>query len=174
MTVQELIQRARAAAEKPTKYSLGSGATYTAPHPAGDDGACDCSGFVAWALGYARYQPGLAWLVKLNGGWVNTDGIVSDTMQPTGLYEPRSKAAPGAIVVYPSQGYALRYLFSSARGPKIGHVGIVTSLNKNGYSVIHCSAGNFRKFGNAIAETDYEVFERVAYRRFAWAASVGP
>lgn len=172
MTVSEMIIRARGAVGMRTRYSLGSGASFRAPHPAGDDGACDCTGYVAWVLGYPRYQPFFSWLVDLNGGWMNTDGIVVDIQKGSGLFEWRRAPQRGVIVVYPSLHYAKLHLGYHNGGPGIGHVGIVTEVDGADYMVLHCSASNFREGGDAILETSGKVFEKRSYRCFAWSAAV--
>lgn len=148
-------------------YRLGAGAPAGAVSAYDPGNACDCSGFVCWALGIARYQPTLAFLKKAIGHcWMNTDAIVADTNDPAGLFSIPGGAEPGDLVVYPSYDYAKSVglpLPGHKPGPRIGHVGILTGRN----SVIHCSAGNVREHGRAIWETDAAVFKRVPYTRLA-------
>ena len=167
MTVKELLTRTRGQIGKNTIYGLGQGVSQGAS-PRGETGACDCSAFVCWALDLRKYQPKFGWLVKVNGGWYNTDGIWWDaTKENTGFFSRITSPRPGAIVVFPSAATAMM------PGPKIGHVGVVTAVGADGrYSVVHCSAGNFRAHGDAIQETASTVFERPA-TIFAWAAPVG-
>lgn len=166
MELAEVLDRAHSALAKGTSYQLGAGAPFSHPVPADERGACDCSGFVAWVFGYARHQPTFAWLVKTNGGWMSTDGIFEDAMfQPTGLWRPNDPK-PGSCLVYPSRSYALAREIDGAPGPRIGHVGIITKVVGGGAkTVIHCSAGNYRRYGDAIHETADEVFAGVAYTR---------
>jgi len=116
--------------------------------------ACDCSGFVCWALGVAR--DGGPW----DGGWISTDAIHADALGARRLFRPAEHAAPGALIVYPkprSQG---------ADGPP-GHVGIVTAVAADGRvsRVLHCAPGNYLRPPadgqprNAIAETGPELFD---------------
>lgn len=157
----DLVKRAQSALGLSTIYRLGAGAPYTALTPADESGACDCSGFVCWVLGISRHQPTLGFLVRLNGGWVNTDGMVEDSTWPLGFFDRvPGDPEPGDLLVYPSRSYAKLYQ-DYPKGPTIGHVGIVTGKNR----VIHCSAGNYRAKKDAIQETDPSVFTRVPYMR---------
>jgi len=165
LTVDELIARARTAANTGTKYALGGGKT-TGADPRDERGQCDCSAFVCWCLDIRKHQPSLAWLQPVNGGWYNTDGIWWDaTKEQTGHFAAIDKPLTGAIIVFPGRGL-------SKVGPKIGHVGIVTNVAADGtLSVLHCSSGNFRRTGDAILETSAGVFSQSA-TALAWAANV--
>jgi hypothetical protein len=165
ITVDELITRARKQAGTGTKYGLGGGKT-TGIDPRDERGSCDCSAYICWCLDIRKHQPSLAWLIPVNGGWYNTDGIWWDaTKEQTGHFEAIAKPAPGAIIVFPGRGL-------NKDGPKIGHVGIVTKVAANGaLDVLHCSSGNFRNTGDAIRETKAEVFKQSA-TVLAWAANV--
>ena len=74
----------------------------------------------------------------------------------SGFFESIEAAKPGALIIYPG-------------GKKgVGHVGIVTQVLKGAaIKVLHCSAGNYRKLGDAIAETGPEVWKRDD-ARFLW------
>lgn len=164
MKREDIVARARSAVGHGTLYRLGAGAPFTAPHPWDEAGACDCSGFVCWVLGLSRFQPNFAFLHELSGGWLNTDGMVCDSINPTGYFEPASAAFPGDLIIYPSRAYQrLRRKTRVNRdgGPRIGHVGVWT-----GKGVVHCSSGNFRTRADAIAETTDEVFRAVSYFRY--------
>lgn len=165
MRRDDIVNRAKSAIGHGTLYRLGAGAPFTAPHPWDEVGACDCSGFVCWVLGLSRYQPVLSFLKPLNGGWFSTDGMVCDSLNPTGFFEPVSGAPlPGDLIVYPAAWYAKQVHRAEKRfgnGPRIGHVGIVTPTG-----VIHCSSGNFREHQDAIRETDPTVFTSVSYYRY--------
>jgi hypothetical protein len=129
--------------------------------------ACDCSGFVCWALGIARDS------APWNGGWIGTDAVHADALAARRLFRPAERAAPGAMLVYPKprgQG---------ADGPP-GHIGIVTAVASDGKvsRVLHCAPDNYLlppSAGlprNAIAETGTELFDAdprcllVAWRGF--------
>ena len=129
--------------------------------------ACDCSGFVCWALGIARDS------APWNGGWIGTDAVHADALGARRLFTPLERAVSGAMLVYPKprgQG---------ADGPP-GHIGIVTAIAGDGKvsRVLHCAPNNYLlppSAGvprNAIAETGTELFDAdprsllVAWRGF--------
>ena len=166
MTVNELVARARGQVGKKTVYGLGRGTTL-GDSPRDETGACDCSAFVCWCLDIRKRQTQFAWLVKVNGGWFNTDGIWWDaTKESTGFFERIEKVRTGAIIVFPGKAT------SGTPGPKIGHIGIVTAVNDNGtFRVVHCSSGNFKTTGDAIRETPATVFTPSS-TVLAWASPV--
>jgi cell wall-associated NlpC family hydrolase len=162
MTPADLIARARSAAGRKTKYLLGGGgARPTTPTPGV---TCDCSGFVCWALGLARKTDNPLY-VRLNGGWVNTDAMVADAFTEVGMFYLLEQPQVGAVIVYPSA--------KSGGGPRVGHCGIITEAPAGfATKVIHCSSGNFRNFGDAIAETGLKAFDRQASTIYAWYAGI--
>lgn len=168
MRRDEIVAKARRAIGHGTLYRLGAGAPQTAPHPWDETGACDCSGFVCWVLGISRYQPMFSFLKVMNGGWMNTDGMVCDALNPTGYFEPVVDVPLiGDLIVYPSGWYA-KVLKENNRStaPRIGHVGVVSSvLGGRAVSVIHCSSGNYRQHSDAIQETNPTMFTSVHYHR---------
>jgi CHAP domain len=115
--------------------------------------ACDCSGFVTWALGIARNPSPI--------GWVNTDAMHEDARETQKLFVRLKQARVGALLVYPRQG---------PKPEQVGHVGFVSEVDEQGRAtrVIHCSSENFLiepaagGARNAIAETDTGVFDRYA------------
>jgi hypothetical protein len=92
--------------------------------------ACDCSGFVCWALDLPRSMPGP------DGAqlWNNTDGIWADAKGPQTHFQELSQARPGALVVYPKAG----------SNENFGHVAIVMEVDAAGIAtrIAHCSADN--------------------------------
>jgi cell wall-associated NlpC family hydrolase len=99
--------------------------------------ACDCSGFVTWALGLPRAPSRRA-----RSGWLDTTAIWADAQGPQARFEwcasalePR-KARIGALLVFPDAG------------SDDGHVGIVTAI-ENGADegpaaqVVHCAPENY-------------------------------
>lgn len=161
MRRDDIVAKARSAIGHGTLYRLGAGAPQSSPHPWDETGACDCSGFVCWVLGLSRYQSLLAFLRPLNGGWLNTDGILCDALNPTGYFEPAPAALPGDLIVYPSSWFAKKAGLGRG-GPRIGHVGVVTGVDL----VVHCSSGNYRSYQDSIRETNMGVFRAVAYSRY--------
>jgi cell wall-associated NlpC family hydrolase len=161
----ELLARARRTLRQGTTYRLGAGAPPHSPTPADDYGACDCSGFVLWAFGVSRYQPNFQFLQhELGHCWLNTDGIVCDARHPTGYFSVAARPHPSDIIIYPGNYYA-KLIGWQGKGPRIGHVGIVTETNPDGTpsQIIHCSSGNMKTHGDAIAETTPDVFQAVPY-----------
>lgn len=149
MTVPELLARARQVLPFKVKYKLGTGGMVPeATLPVNHEGTCDCSGYVAWALGISRYQPGNPFYKTFNGGWVNTDAMAADGKSPFGFFAALEKPKPGCVIVYPSNKPKLAY----------GHTGIVTAMGGPaqfaGISrVIHCASGNSREGRSAVLET---------------------
>lgn len=116
--------------------------------------ACDCSGFVCWALGVPRDGS------VLPGGWINTDAIVADAKGLQRLFVPVAHAVPGALLVHPRPG-------GGSTAP--GHVGIVVACDDVGRAtrVLHCAPENYLRVPadgsprSAIAETDTSHFDAV-------------
>lgn len=163
----ELVARAKSALRQGTTYRLGAGAPPSSPSPADQSHACDCSGFVLWALGVNRYQPLFQFLYKeLGYYWMNTDGMIADARNPTGLFSVADKPLPGDILVYPSNYYAKKLGWKGS-GPRIGHTGIIAETIQSGVSnqVIHCASSNMKKFGDAIGITDFTPFTAVPYTK---------
>lgn len=153
MNVEQAIARAQSVVGQPCKYKLGEGGrlwhkdTPWNPHAM----ACDCSGFVAWCLGMDRHTADPAYK-KWNGGWIETTAIARDAhLEPgVGLFDELPQPQVGALYVYPD-----RRVEGKVRQ---GHVGIIVGLDP--VRVVHCSAGNYRRVGYAIAETDDGLWQR--------------
>jgi cell wall-associated NlpC family hydrolase len=168
----------------PAFYKLGTGGRNPAnDYPQDDAGKCDCSGFIAWAVGYDRFQ---GYDVHGEERWINTDAILyaanpsavepmfdtTAALRPDGkpnfrLVERAEKVAPGDLLVYGSTHVA------GARIP--GHVGLIVNVGgdfvRRGanwwkhLSVAHCSPSNSKKFGpgHAIAVTDATIWHTKGY-----------
>jgi flagellum-specific peptidoglycan hydrolase FlgJ len=137
---EQTLARARKALGRRTVYDLGAGGM---DPTRGLDRLCDCSGFVAWAIGIPRQLP------PKSGGWLDTDAYHAGggAVFP-GLLSAvaAGKAQPGDIVVYPD------YKQNGKR--RQGHMGIVSQVDAQGKPsrVIHCSVSNSNR-GDAVQET---------------------
>lgn len=136
---QQTLDRARSALGRKTIYDLGSGGM----KPGGPlDKKCDCSGFVAWAIGIPRQIP------PGTGGWLDTDAYARGGAPAfPGLAVPvaPSGVQPGDIYVYPD--YKLNGVV------KQGHIGIISAVQGGvPTKVIHCSLSNSNA-GDAVKET---------------------
>ena len=119
--------------------------------------ACDCSGFVCWALGSGRQAA--------DGAWINTDAIWEDAKGRQRNFQHLAQARAGALVVYPKAGSHENY----------GHVGIVIEADAQGRAtlVAHCSADNFGTAPyDAIKITDARKFEAQGASIYAWCRAV--
>jgi hypothetical protein len=123
---------------------------------------CDCSGFVAWELGYDRHQPG----DEAGEDWWNTDAIVRAARSATSTWfhqvlidhpDPlrRQRPLPGDLVVYPSID-----LDHDGSRDRVGHIGGIVGVAPiwapgmwGALEVVHSSKGNDRRLGRAIAKT---------------------
>jgi len=151
-SVDQLMGRARAALGHQVIYKLGSGGKKAeADSPADSENACDCSGFVAWALGLSRKTDDPLYK-KFNGGWINTDAIIHDAKTDGGFFRQLDAPVVGALLVYGST------YKEGKRKP--GHVGIVTELDSEGNAayIIDCGSSSYKKGGDAITEREPAMF----------------
>ena len=149
MTRQELVGRAASVIGQGCHYQLGAGGRlWHKSTPWNLSHVCDCTGFIAWVFGIDRLTDD-PWYKQQNGGWLETSAIVRDCRTPFGIFtEVRwSEALPADVLVYGDQdGHQ-------------GHIGMVSEVGTAGpLSVIHCSAGNDRHHGDAIAQTGPELW----------------
>lgn len=122
--------------------------------------ACDCSGYVCWALDIPRNGwPGPA-------DWFDTNGILADAQGAQRWFAPIQAAVPGALLVHPRP--------NKEGGP--GHVAIVTAVDAGGKAtrMLHSSAVNYLLTPppglprNAIAETDTRYFDGERTQLVMW------
>lgn len=149
MTATEAVARARSAAGKKTIYKLSKGGMNAkAALPVDAQSECDCSGFACWILGVSRWSraPLHPW-PDFPADWISTDSIYHDAKATQKRFRVVLDPAPGDLIVYPDH----------AGGQ--GHVGMIGDVGDGGpVSVIHCSAGNMRQYGDAIHETPLASF----------------
>jgi hypothetical protein len=115
--------------------------------------ACDCSGFVCWALGISRHPAAER--------WINTDSVWDDATGSGVQFRKIDRAAVGCLVVYPQAG----------SGEKYGHIALVTEVAPDGRAarIVHCSAANFGSAPpDAIKITAPDAFERQPKSVYAW------
>lgn len=95
--------------------------------------ACDCSGFVCWALGFSRTAPSAQPYTTADGS-IYTDSIYHDACGPAVRFKRMRTARPGSLVVYPSHPPLEKY----------GHIAIVIEADDQGNAtrIIHCSKDN--------------------------------
>jgi hypothetical protein len=150
MDVATVLARAKSATGKGIRYKLGAGGMKPGNASPAAAGKCDCTGFVAWCLGFSRKLTDRFYVVQ-NGGWFETTAVWKDIESNVGIIEP-SDRRPGAIIVYPDVGR------------RQGHIGIIVDAKR----VIHCSKGNDTKFGDAVQITSTDVFDNVKNARVGW------
>ncbi|MDP8257507.1 MAG: peptidoglycan-binding protein [Candidatus Alcyoniella australis] len=137
------LQRAHGAVGQKTTYKPGKGGFDPAKALTK---SCDCSGFVAWAIGIPRELP------PGSGHWMQTTSYwQGGGSAGSGLFERAQlgDAAAGDIVVYPDWGNHQ------------GHMGLVSEVVDGlPTKVIHCSSGNYKRQGDAVAQTAADVFNK--------------
>ena len=173
MTRAEVLARARSAIGLKTVYKLGAGGfDPKAEHPGLRRGTCtfkshgkalvecDCSGFGAWGLGTSRWLKGTP--LGADYVWFECSNVWRDALSSWGFVNMlmRGNIRPGDIVVEPD------------RNGKQGHIAIVSQVPGAAgmdWRIIHCSAGNFRKTGDAIQETGlWKPARELTFARVRW------
>lgn len=195
LTVKDLLARARSQTNHGTTYRLGGGVQVpTAPSCRDERGGSDCSAYSDWTYGIPKVCP-FAWMKHVNGGWYDTSGLWWDIEKESSGFFKRCAPKPGAIIVFPPAWITKRHAMYVVNAhvqrtgavpklPAIGHVGIITAVHElpgdlgvaqvpEVKSVIHCSSGNYRKYGDAIRETGPEVFN-VPGVTYGWCSLVEP
>lgn len=144
--IEQSLQRARTGLEETTTYVLGQGGFDPTKMLSRK---CDCSGFIAWAIGIPReFPPGSGRWLDTDAYWKGGGAAAKAAGFPLLQNVAAPDAEPGDLIVYPDQG------------GKQGHIGIISGVDDDGeLKVIHCSKGNFKKFGDATRETDAAVWK---------------
>lgn len=194
MNVDNVLARARSQIDLPTTYRMGGGKITPVGSDCRDESkSADCSAYIIWVLRLRKWHHDDIWFMEeLNDGWYSTDGMFLDAKSSFGFFQELAFPLPGSIIVYPA--HSGRMGLPPPPGPRVGHVGIVTDVSRRqnaragrrgelegvafvptvARKVVHCSAGNFRGWGDAIRETDATVWERRRSTIFAWPSSVRP
>jgi peptidoglycan hydrolase-like protein with peptidoglycan-binding domain len=170
--VGQCLDRARIALEADVIYVLGKGG-FDPTRPLTKE--CDCSGFVAWAIGIPReFPPGSGRWLDTDAYWSAGGGAAKAAGFPLLKNVSAPDAEPGDVIVYPDQGGSQ------------GHIGIISGVDESGEpKVIHCSKGNWKNFNDATRETNTQVWKiqnktrilRIdfdAMRRYAGVTNGGP
>jgi hypothetical protein len=144
VTPESVVERAFRCINRGCHYGLGKGGMHPeAEHPwviVEGVQLCDCSGFAMWCLGLSRFQDPV---------WFDTTKIVTDAVGSKTLFEriPIPMARPSDLIVYGDHGGSQ------------GHVGVITQCGTAGpVTVTHCSGGNMRKLGDAVAAGGAELW----------------
>lgn len=82
-------------------------------------------------------------------GWIETSGVYQDATSTQRLFQRVHRAEPGDGIVWPD------------RGGHEGHIGVIVAVDAAGEptEVVHCSSGNYRRTGRAIARTSADIFK---------------
>lgn len=143
VTPAEVVRRARSMVGHGV-YALGVGGRNPSQPEPFQNGKCDCSGFVAWALGLDRFVAD-----RLPGDWIETTRVYNDALTTHRMFvRVTAGRRPGDVIVYGD--YASHQ----------GHIGIVSEVDPRGRvtKVVHCTAKTDGL--GAIRETDPTVFLR--------------
>src|SRR5690349_2429041 len=145
-SIAQSLARARTGLEETTVYTLGKGGFDPTKQLTKE---CDCSGFIAWAIGIPReLPPGSQRWLDTDAYWAGGGSAAKAAGFPLFKTVAAAAAEPGDLIVYPDHA-----------GHE-GHIGIIADVKQDGkLSVIHCSKGNFTHFGDATRETDAHVWD---------------
>jgi CHAP domain len=126
--------------------------------------ACDCVGYVCWAMGFGRRTDPAPFTTP--DGWIFTDSIWADAMHDGVRFRRLERAERGGLVVYPKAG----------SGEAFGHIAIVVDVDAAGRAaaIAHCSAANFKAAPfDAVKITSAEAFERQPRSLYVWCRDIG-
>jgi cell wall-associated NlpC family hydrolase len=157
-----IVLKALSARGKHILYALGHGGWHPEDELPTRDLGCDCTGFVAWALGVCRQCPDPAF------PWYETTAIVHDALgdQRHFVNVRWQDCQPGDCLVYGDR--------KDKDGSRHqGHIGIVTAVDTAGpLKVIHCSHGASVMHGDAIIETSPDAWRTrgIVARHKEWSA----
>ncbi len=150
LTSQAIIQRAKKMLGQKTVYKLGKGGFNPKSEYAYDPlKRLDCSGYIAWCLGFSRNITD-SFYANYNGdgkkGWFETTAAYKDAITGTGILTKIDEPRVGCIAVYPD--------YTQNDKKHEGHIGIITevSANSKATKVIHCSSSAYKKYGDAVQE----------------------
>ena len=87
MQVAAVLARANSAVGQGIRYKLGKGGMSPGSPTPASSSQCDCTGFVAWCLGFSRKLTE-HFYVQFNGGWFETTAVWTDIGSSVGIFEP--------------------------------------------------------------------------------------
>jgi len=134
----QTLKRALSAQFRGTVYKLGKGG-FNPTKPLTSQ--CDCSGFIAWAIGIPReLPPGSNKWLSTNEYWAGGKPVKA------GLFSqiPIEEATVGNLLVYPD------------KGGNQGHIALI--VDADDWRIIHCSNGNYENFRDAIQISSPDIF----------------
>ena len=131
------VARARSAVGSGIRYGLGHGGKNPYEDLPTNDGFCDCSGFIAWAIGLARApKPQRNW-------WIETSRVFQDANGPQTAFRRLPGPKKGALLVYPDRRILRRM--------RQGHIALITDVKDGAIQIVDCSSNGTP---NAIRERD--------------------
>jgi hypothetical protein len=98
----------------------------------------DCVGFLAWCMGFDRYQPPT---------WWNQNFILRDARGPRKFWKLVESPAVGDVALVPDLPA------TATTRKRVGHVGLVTGKANTDWLVTHCSPSNHKRVEQGIATT---------------------
>jgi cell wall-associated NlpC family hydrolase len=142
MTRATVLTRARSGVGHGCAYVLGKGGMNPeSATPWGEKIECDCSGFALWTVHLHRLV------------WLDTTRIVQIARDLARIFVqiPWSDAKPADLIVYGDR-------IGTDRKEHQGHMGVISEVTHGPTRVIHCSAGNWKRTGDAVQETGPEAW----------------
>lgn len=138
---KQTMHRAHSALKLTTQYKLGEGG-FNPIKPLTPQ--CDCSGFIAWAIGIPReFPPGSNRWLSSTAYWAGGYPVLPGLLSQIELQQ----AQVGDFWVYPHQN------------GQVGHIALIHEVNNSQPTqILHCSSGNYKSFGNAVKITSTDVF----------------
>ncbi len=133
---------------------------------------CDCAGFVCWAMGVDRFQPGhetksgkLVGKYEFWGGYINTDSMIAEAERDGKWFEVIDKPEPGCLVV-------TRSSYKNGKRTRVGHVMMCVTVFPNGQlMIVDCSGSANKTRKQAISVKRLKPTRRHVMLRFRKAKS---
>ena len=138
---KQTMHRAHSALKLTTHYKLGEGG-FNPIKPLTPQ--CDCSGFIAWAIGIPReFPPGSNKWLSTTEYYAGGAPVLPGLLSQVELHQARA----GDLLVYPHQN------------GQVGHIALISEVSDGQPAgILHCSSGNYKNFGNAVKITSPAVF----------------